>query len=280
MTGTGLRTMVCAGAALALAACGSGTPGNNVQSGQASAPPASAAPPASQTAQLLVGFENGACRLSWNGRAVNGQGLLDAAVGELEAVIRRGGGPSGVTETMLSVGVAANPEAPWRCVGGAIHQIRRAGYARLVVGFESSPTERARPAIVIDLPIAIDAPPPPVEPVTNRIEVANDGAARWNGAPAQPDALRTYLAATQRVVPLPRLEVTIGGETTFAAAFDVLDIINRAGVPIGPGADLPPPEEPVAPPGFDTPPSVVAVTPPPGDSFELIGLERFVPDLR
>jgi len=24
----------------------------------------------------------------------------------------------------------------------------------------------------------------------------------------------------------------------------------------------------------------VAVTPPPGDSFELIGLERFVPDLR
>lgn len=281
MAGMGLRHLFCVGAAaLALTACGTGTPGNVAQNGQASVmPPASATPP-TQATHLLVGFENGECRLSWNGRAVNGQGLLDAAVAELEAAIRRGGGPSAATVDMLTIPIAASLEAPWRCVGGAIHQLRRAGYARLVLGMPGDPTQRQKLPIMIDLPIGTDAPPPPIEPETNRIAVANNGAIRWNSAAAQPDALLAYLQASQRVVPVPRLDVAIDGEASFATAFGVLDIVRRAGILVGPGADLPPPEEPIAPPGFGTPPSVVTEVPPPGDGFELIGLERFVPDLR
>ena len=177
---------------------------------------------------------------------------------------------------MLTAAVTGNGDTPWRCVGGAVHQLRRAGYARIEINFDGGP---AKPT-VIDLPIAVDAPPPPIEPAINRVAVGDDGATRWNGAPVQPEALLSYLQATQQMVPTPRLEVEMQGRTRLAAALAVLDVVRRSGVPIGPGADLPPPEEPLAPPGFGAPPSVVSEVPPPGDAFELVRLERFGPDLR
>ncbi len=279
MTGTGMRCVFHAGAAafaFALAGCGSETPADKLPNGQAQAkPPAASAAPA--VPQLRVELANGECQLTWNGTRVNGQGLLDAAVRELEGVIQRAGGPAGVTENLLTAAVTGTADTPWRCVGGAVHQLRRSGYARLELNFDGGP---AKP-LVVDLPIAVHAPPPPVEPAINRVAVGDDGATRWNGAAVQPDALLTYLRATQQMVPTPRLEVEMQGQTRLAAALAVLDVVRRAGVPIGPGAvEAPPPEAQIPQPDFGPPPPVVSDVPPPGDAFELVGLERFVPDLR
>ena len=112
MAGMGLRHLLCVGAAtIALASCGSGTSGNVAQNGQAGAKPVPGAPPARALPQLRVELANGACQLAWNGAPVNGQGLLDAAVRELEGAIQRAGGPAAMTGNMLTAAVALRATA-------------------------------------------------------------------------------------------------------------------------------------------------------------------------
>ncbi len=67
------------------------------------------APPARALPQLRVELANGACQLAWNGAPVNGQGLLDAAVRELEGAIQRAGGPAAMTGNILTAAVAGTP---------------------------------------------------------------------------------------------------------------------------------------------------------------------------
>jgi biopolymer transport protein ExbD len=66
------------------------------------------------------------------------QGLLDRAVKKLEDDIKRLGGVENMTEeNMPEVHVRGDVNTPYKCVGGAVFQMQRAGFSR--VGFISEP---------------------------------------------------------------------------------------------------------------------------------------------
>jgi biopolymer transport protein ExbD len=81
---------------------------------------------------------NGTCEVYWGLTRYNSQQLLDRAVASLEALIVRVGGVQNITEeNMPEAHIRADIDTPYRCVGGAIFTMQRAGYAR--IGFISEP---------------------------------------------------------------------------------------------------------------------------------------------
>ena len=86
----------------------------------------------------VKGGPGGTCEVYWNLTKVNSQELLDRAVEKLEAEIERVGGVENVTdETMPEAHIRGDVNTPYKCVGGAIFTMQRAGFAR--VGFISEP---------------------------------------------------------------------------------------------------------------------------------------------
>jgi biopolymer transport protein ExbD len=72
---------------------------------------------------------------------MNSQQLLERAVAALETQIRNVGGAQNITEeNMPEAHIRADINTPYRCVGGAIFTMQRAGYAR--IGFISEPEPR------------------------------------------------------------------------------------------------------------------------------------------
>ena len=88
---------------------------------------------------LSVRAVDGQCEVYWNLSRVDSEQLLDRAVAALEAEIERQGGPDNVTE-LPEAHIRGDVNTPWRCVGGAIFTMQRAGFAR--VGFISEPDPR------------------------------------------------------------------------------------------------------------------------------------------
>jgi biopolymer transport protein ExbD len=83
----------------------------------------------------------GVCEVYWNLTRVNSQELLDRAVAELEEQIRNVGGVQNLNEeNMPEAHIRADIDTPYRCVGGAIFTMQRAGFAR--IGFISEPDPR------------------------------------------------------------------------------------------------------------------------------------------
>jgi biopolymer transport protein ExbD len=82
--------------------------------------------------------EAGQCEVYWNLTKVDSKELLDRAVAKLEAEIERQGGVENLTEeTMPEAHIRGDVNTPYRCIGGAIFTMQRAGFAR--VGFISEP---------------------------------------------------------------------------------------------------------------------------------------------
>ncbi len=80
----------------------------------------------------------GECEIYWNLTRVDSQELLDRAVAKLESEIERLGGVENLTEeTMPEAHIRGDINTPYRCIGGAIFTMQRAGFAR--VGFISEP---------------------------------------------------------------------------------------------------------------------------------------------
>lgn len=80
----------------------------------------------------------GECEVYWNLTKVNSEDLLDRAVQKLEQEIERVGGVDNLTEeTMPEAHIRGDVDTPYRCIGGAIFTMQRAGFAR--VGFISEP---------------------------------------------------------------------------------------------------------------------------------------------
>ncbi len=79
---------------------------------------------------------DGSCEVYWNLTRVDSTQLVDRAVQHLEAEIARLGGPANVTE-LPEAHIRADVNTPYRCVGGTIFNMQRAGFAR--VGFISEP---------------------------------------------------------------------------------------------------------------------------------------------
>ena len=80
----------------------------------------------------------GECEVYWNLTRVNSEELLDRAVKQLETLIEEVGGVENVTEeNMPEAHIRGDVNTPYRCIGGAVFTMQRAGFAR--VGFISQP---------------------------------------------------------------------------------------------------------------------------------------------
>ena len=94
-----------------------------------------------ENVNLTVREVNGQCEVYWNLTRVNSQQLLDRAVASLEALIVRVGGVQNITEeNMPEAHIRGDIDTPYRCIGGAIFTMQRAGFAR--IGFISEPPPR------------------------------------------------------------------------------------------------------------------------------------------
>src|SRR4028118_1142264 len=85
------------------------------------------------------GEPDGSCGVYWQGvRRMNSQELTDRAVKHLEDQIAAVGGVDRITEeNMPEAHVRGDMNTPYRCIGGAVSTMQRAGFAR--VGFISEP---------------------------------------------------------------------------------------------------------------------------------------------
>ena len=84
------------------------------------------------------GGAGGQCEVYWNLKRVNSTELLDMAVKKLEAQIKAVGGVQNITEeNMPEAHIRGDVSTPFRCIGGAMFTMQRAGFQR--VGFISEP---------------------------------------------------------------------------------------------------------------------------------------------
>ena len=84
------------------------------------------------------GGPGGTCEVYWNLTRVNNEQLLDRAVKKLEDLIEDVGGVENVTEeNMPEAHIRGDVNTPYKCIGGTIFTMQRAGFAR--VGFISEP---------------------------------------------------------------------------------------------------------------------------------------------
>ncbi|TZG27766.1 ExbD/TolR family protein [Sphingomonas montanisoli] len=80
---------------------------------------------------------NGACEVYWGQTKVTGQELLDRSVAKLKREIDKQGGPSAPGLELPEVHIRGDINTPYRCIGGAMVTVQRAGFQR--VGFISEP---------------------------------------------------------------------------------------------------------------------------------------------
>ena len=88
------------------------------------------------------GSGDGGCEVYWNLEKVNSQQLLEKAVKKLEDTVAAVGGVENVTdENMPEAHIRGDVDTPYKCIGGTIITMQRAGFAR--VGFISEPAPQA-----------------------------------------------------------------------------------------------------------------------------------------
>ena len=81
---------------------------------------------------------DGSCGVYWNLTKVNSEDLLKRAVEKLEAQIEKVGGVENITEeNMPEAHIRGDVDTHYKCIGGAVFTMQRAGFAR--VGFISEP---------------------------------------------------------------------------------------------------------------------------------------------
>ena len=81
---------------------------------------------------------DGTCEVYWGMTRVTSEDLLDRAVKKLEDEIARQGGVENLTEeTMPEAHIRGDVNTQYKCIGGAVYTMQRAGFAR--VGFVSEP---------------------------------------------------------------------------------------------------------------------------------------------
>jgi biopolymer transport protein ExbD len=81
---------------------------------------------------------DGTCEVYWGMTRVNSEELLRRSTEKLEAAVAAAGGPDKLTEeTMPEAHIRGDVNTAYKCIGGAIFNLQRAGFAR--VGFVSEP---------------------------------------------------------------------------------------------------------------------------------------------
>ncbi len=86
-------------------------------------------------------------------------------------------------------------------------------------------------AVKLDLPQdQSNQPPPPIDPVKNKIVITTAGAVLWNGAPVNLTQLRQYLEVTQQMDPIPELHLQPEPEARYVVVDEVLAVTKQAKV--------------------------------------------------
>ena len=86
-------------------------------------------------------------------------------------------------------------------------------------------------AVKLDLPQdQTNQPPPPIDPVKNKVVVTGSNQILWNGSPVSPQQLRLFLDATQQMDPIPELHLQPEPNARYALVDEVLAITKRARV--------------------------------------------------
>ncbi len=85
-------------------------------------------------------------------------------------------------------------------------------------------------AVKLDLPQSDGSPPPPVDPIKNKIVIMANGALLWNGAPVNTQQLRQYLEVSQQMDPLPELHLQPEPNARYEVVDQVLAITKLARV--------------------------------------------------
>lgn len=91
-----------------------------------------------ENVSLTVRAVDGQCEVYWNMTKVKAADLLNRAVKKLEADIKKAGGVENMNpEDLPEAHIRADIDTPYRCIGGTIFTMQRAGYPK--VGFISEP---------------------------------------------------------------------------------------------------------------------------------------------
>ena len=86
-------------------------------------------------------------------------------------------------------------------------------------------------AVKLDLPQnQTNQPPPPVDPVKNKVVITEAGAILWNGTPVNQMQLRQYLDVSQQMNPVPELHLQPEPNARYEIVDQVLAITKQAHV--------------------------------------------------
>jgi biopolymer transport protein ExbD len=85
-------------------------------------------------------------------------------------------------------------------------------------------------AVKLDLPVDSNAPPPPIDPVKNKVVITAAGQILWNGGAVDQNQLRQYLELSQQINPIPELHLQPEPEAKYVLVDEVLATTKRARV--------------------------------------------------
>ena len=86
-------------------------------------------------------------------------------------------------------------------------------------------------AVKLDLPVdQTNSPPPPIDPVKNKVVITAQGQILWNGGAVSPEQLRQYLELSQQIQPIPELHLQPEPEAPYGMVDEVLAVTKRAHV--------------------------------------------------
>jgi biopolymer transport protein ExbD len=86
-------------------------------------------------------------------------------------------------------------------------------------------------AVKLDLPVdQTNSPPPPIDPVKNKVVITAQSQILWNGTAVSPEQLRQYLELSQQIQPIPELHLQPEPEARYELVDQVLAITKRAHV--------------------------------------------------
>ena len=86
-------------------------------------------------------------------------------------------------------------------------------------------------AVKLDLPVdSPNTPPPPIDPIKNKVVITANGQILWNGGALNQDQLRQYLEVSQQQNPIPELHLQPEPEAKYELVDEVLAITKRAHV--------------------------------------------------
>jgi biopolymer transport protein ExbD len=86
-------------------------------------------------------------------------------------------------------------------------------------------------AVKLDLPVdQPNSPPPPIDPVKNKVVITAGGEILWNGSPVSQEQLRQYLELSQQIQPIPELHLQPEPDAKYILVDEVLAITKRARV--------------------------------------------------